>query len=270
MNEITTANRIKGALYGAVVGDALGLTHEFLTPDKVPDPPYEVVGGGPFHFPQGAGSDDTALLLAAIQSYTAPDDFSERLMIDRMVKWLSSDPPDVGNQTRYSITEHARGRTLRDDPDAKGNGGLMRAAAHAIMSTDPALAADNAYYDTMLTHPCDDTAEGSATYAYVLRTVIEGYNAQLAPSYTNPVADMGGHYRHSLAMAGWALNNAGQGYEAVITAIIQSGGDTDTNACIAGGLVGAALGFDAIPERWVTALRVEGLTTIAAKLEQEG
>lgn len=268
MTEISMTDRLKGALYGAVVGDALGLTYEFLSPDKVAAPPYEIVGGGPFRFPKGAGSDDTDLLLAAIQSYTDTSEFSERLMIDHMVRWLSGDPPDVGNQTRFAITEHARGRTPQNDPDAKGNGGLMRAAAHAIMSADPALAADNAYYDTMLTHPCDETAEGSASYAYVLRTLIEGHAARLAPSYTNPVADMGGYYRHSLAMAGWALDNAHLGYEAVITAIIQSGGDTDTNACIAGGLVGAALGFDAIPERWVTALQVEGLAAISAKLEE--
>ena len=36
--------------------------------------------------------------------------------------------------------------------------------------------------------------------------------------------------------------------------ILSKGGDTDTNACIVGGLMGACEGIDAIPEEWVDAV----------------
>ena len=36
-----------------------------------------------------------------------------------------------------------------------------------------------------------------------------------------------------------------------ISQVIQEGGDTDTNACIAGGMLGALLGIKAIPEYMV-------------------
>ena len=38
-----------------------------------------------------------------------------------------------------------------------------------------------------------------------------------------------------------------QDYESCLEQIIKGGGDTDTNACIAGALLGAAVGFRNIP-----------------------
>ncbi len=35
---------------------------------------------------------------------------------------------------------------------------------------------------------------------------------------------------------------------------VMRGGDTDTNACIAGALLGAVYGLEAVPERWTTAV----------------
>jgi len=48
--------------------------------------------------------------------------------------------------------------------------------------------------------------------------------------------------------------NTGSSFEDEITAIANEGGDADTNAAIAGGLLGAMYGFDVIPKRWVDAL----------------
>ena len=44
-------------------------------------------------------------------------------------------------------------------------------------------------------------------------------------------------------------------YEAVVRAAIRLGNDTDTTACVAGGLAGLRDGIDAIPRRWRNGLR---------------
>lgn len=44
-------------------------------------------------------------------------------------------------------------------------------------------------------------------------------------------------------------------YETVIKAAIALGHDTDTTACIAGGIAGIYYGLDAIPISWMQALR---------------
>ena len=46
----------------------------------------------------------------------------------------------------------------------------------------------------------------------------------------------------------------GNNFEQSLIEIIKNGGDTDTNACIAGTLLGAYYGFDAIPSRWINTL----------------
>ncbi len=47
-------------------------------------------------------------------------------------------------------------------------------------------------------------------------------------------------------------------YKSVIKSIISEGGDTDTNACIAGGLIGALIGFSKLPNEYkLTLLKVE-------------
>ena len=45
------------------------------------------------------------------------------------------------------------------------------------------------------------------------------------------------------------------GYESVVRAAIRLGNDTDTTACVAGGLAGLRDGIDAIPQRWRSGLR---------------
>ncbi len=52
----------------------------------------------------------------------------------------------------------------------------------------------------------------------------------------------------------WQLLHAPNLEEAVVDTIMQ-GGDTDTNACICGALLGAIYGAGAIPDRWVSALQ---------------
>jgi ADP-ribosyl-[dinitrogen reductase] hydrolase len=45
------------------------------------------------------------------------------------------------------------------------------------------------------------------------------------------------------------------GYEAAVRAAVALGNDTDTTACVAGGIAGLRDGVQAIPERWRQALR---------------
>ena len=55
--------------------------------------------------------------------------------------------------------------------------------------------------------------------------------------------------RHSFILAFYFLLRAGDNcsFEAALRATIQQGGDTDTNASIVSGMIGAAVGLDGIP-----------------------
>ena len=56
-------------------------------------------------------------------------------------------------------------------------------------------------------------------------------------------------------------------YERVVKAAIALGNDTDTTACVAGGIAGVRDGVGAIPERWLSRLRGRDLVDpLLAKL----
>ena len=48
-------------------------------------------------------------------------------------------------------------------------------------------------------------------------------------------------------------------YQDVIKTAIAFGRDTDTTACVAGGIAGLYFGFDSIPESWLAQLRAKDL-----------
>jgi ADP-ribosyl-[dinitrogen reductase] hydrolase len=45
-------------------------------------------------------------------------------------------------------------------------------------------------------------------------------------------------------------------YRKAIEDMLAQGGDTDTNAAIVGGLIGAKYGIDAIPYEWIRKVRI--------------
>lgn len=51
--------------------------------------------------------------------------------------------------------------------------------------------------------------------------------------------------------ANTAASDAAQAFEDIITTLILQGGDADTNACIAGALVGVWLGYQGLPVHWL-------------------
>lgn len=63
-----------------------------------------------------------------------------------------------------------------------------------------------------------------------------------------------GYTLKAFGAAFWVLLHATNFAEG-ISAIIHEGGDADTNAAVAGALLGARFGFNSIPQHWVTGLR---------------
>ncbi|HAG84620.1 MAG TPA: ADP-ribosylglycohydrolase family protein, partial [Cyanobacteria bacterium UBA12227] len=77
--------------------------------------------------------------------------------------------------------------------------------------------------------------------------------------------DRVGYTLKTLSAGFWALQQA-QSYEDGILRIIHEGGDADTNAAVAGALLGAKFGYSAIPKRWVDGLVYR--QELAAKVER--
>ncbi len=139
-------DRRAGAILGLAVGDALGATYEFCSPREVPEGPLGMVGGGWLGLEPGETTDDTALAKAVLAGYGGgPLDL--RRVRDAMLSWQDTDPKDIGNQTHKALDylrSHPDVLSLPKDPDAQGNGAVMRAAAHGVKVGSAKEAAENA------------------------------------------------------------------------------------------------------------------------------
>lgn len=286
-------SRIVGGLYGLLVGDALGVPYEFKSPSNIP--PLEQIEFEPPHgyprahqVPAGTWSDDGAQALALLDSLLSCGKLDLDDLMTRFVAWHSDGKYavegvvfDIGITTSQAISNFRRGTPARDAGLSgeydNGNGSLMRVLPLALwhQGDDRQLAKD-AMWQSMVTHGHARSQACCALYCLwaryllrddpnawenasaTLRSLVKGtpYEAEIEshirPDELTP-GNGSGYVVDSLRSARWVMQEPT--YEGVVKAAVAMGNDTDTTACIAGGLAGIRDGAEAIPPRWLEALR---------------
>ncbi len=267
-------SRAQGALLGQVAGDSLGGLVEFESAATIesrdPSGPSQLVNGGRWDLLAGQPTDDSEMALALARSLVARDGFDRDAVLAAYLDWLDSSPFDVGFTVRAA---------LRGQPNAgsQANGSLMRASplgvfAHAL---DPRRAAELARQDASLTHPHPVCGDATAAFVVALahavnvgggavaawRSAVEWAESagaalpvreRLAAARAEPPVCDGesqGWVLIALQNAFYELLHAGSVEEGVV-ATVRRGGDSDTNAAIAGALLGAVHGRDSVPAQW--------------------
>ncbi|MDP9477112.1 MAG: ADP-ribosylglycohydrolase family protein [Actinomycetota bacterium] len=269
-------DRRAGAILGLAAGDALGATHEFRTPEDVPEGPLEIVGGGVFRWEPGAPTDDTELALAVLEGYRSGE-LDLGAVRDAMLRWEATDPRDIGNQTALALgylRGHAEALSLPDKPKAQGNGAVMRAAPHGVMSRSPEEAFENAFEEATLTHPSWEARTSAALVAALVAYLVEGASPEeaLESAYVSAERAGSGDARRVFAPAdgyrhdpgGWTVYTTrlalralldAEGFRSGVERVVRLAGDADTNGAVAGALLGARFGAQEIPPGWLEALR---------------
>lgn len=130
----------------------------------------------------------------------------------------------------------------------KGNGSLMRCLPMAFMEcTSAEVRAVSAI--THATDACMDACEKMIRYA--ARLMREGSSA--GESAGGP-GGSSGYVWDTYNAAIWCLEHT-ESYKECVLAAVNLGDDTDTTACVAGGLAGILYGREAIPSEWLATLR---------------
>jgi ADP-ribosyl-[dinitrogen reductase] hydrolase len=294
-----TRQRATGSVLGLALGDALGAPYEFQRASSIPSPlpAFERPWMG---LPPGTWTDDTAM---ARNLWTSLIEHRGVLDLDdvrtRHLAWLATGPPDVGNQTRAALREAERGteepaRAVfeRRGPEVSaGNGSVMYCAPLGVVrAREPERLVEEAPALSCLTHW--DMRCRTACLAVTLAVaalvrgepprdaVVEAVRAVEDDEGGEELAylvDEAGRARRidgpdmgfTLFTAGIGLQVAaeGAGFEEGLRRVVGLGGDTDTNAAVAGALLGALHGVDGLPVAWLDRLH-EGaaIRTEAASL----
>src|SRR5690606_8012277 len=130
------ASRLAGAVWGHLVGDAVGVPYECREPADIGD----VVFGasGTHRQPPGAWSDDGALMLATLDGLLQPGRPHPSALAQRYLAWYrdgaytpdNDGPFDIGRTTRAALDRLAQGVPAAEAGPAgerdSGNGSLMR------------------------------------------------------------------------------------------------------------------------------------------------
>ena len=272
---IDIEDRIGGGLLGVAAGDALGATLEFMSATDVHRKfgvHREIIGGGPFHWQAGQGTDDTDLTWAVLAAYLDGLYTLERVAAN-MLEWFRSGPPDVGNATAQALSRFDRTGNPRTSGNTGeyscGNGSLMRCIPTALARRDASRRRRELSEISAITHAHVQCTDSCVAYGEIVNALLEGAEVPDALAVARvldlhpkvhgaldidpllPVDRLrtSGYVINSLGCAVWAIQQDAT-FEEVIVALVNRGRDTDTTGAIAGGLMGVLLGAEAIPARW--------------------
>lgn len=291
----TLSSRLAGGLMGLLIGDALGVPYEFKPAralpaleqiDMIPPKGFPRAHSG---VPPGTWSDDGSQALCLLESLLECgrldiEDFAARLVRWRHDGHLTVDGKvfDCGIQTNTALARLRNGVTAHEsgpaDEGDNGNGALMRVLPLALwhQGTDAELVED-AHAQCLPTHGHRRSQVCCARYCLVARAMLDDHNAP----WVEASSALAVHYRElpeywteldlvlraeqrakprgsgyvvdTLWSAARALEQPD--YASVIRAAIAFGNDTDTTACVAGGLAGIRYGLEGLPAAWTAALR---------------
>lgn len=243
------------------------------------------------HVEAGTWSDDGAQALCLLDSLLREGGFSLERFSDLLLSWyeegtwaVGNDVFDVGNQTSWALESYKQGMPAHQcgmvKPEGKGNGALMRVLPVALWHDDRKAMVLDAHRQCLITHGhlCNQVC--CALYCMAARNLLEGLGAHEAigkgvadlreiytdmPEYARelewsirpdfPWEGNGTGYVVDCLRSAFMVLEQTSGYEEAVKRAVLLGSDTDTTACVAGGLAGILYGFQGIPERWLSALR---------------
>lgn len=271
----------------ALLGDAFGVPYEFNRPHELPPvgelamtPP---LGFDRSHrgTPVGTWSDDGAQMLALWDCLSTSYPFDIERFAQGLLKWWNEGgfTPDgrvfdIGLQTRAALERLERGvpaaQAGGDSEHENGNGSLMRVLPVSFFYWSVEELIRVARLQSCVTHRHVRSQLCCALYVLIAHQLVHGASkahalswaietlTERTPAHEQPELHLilqsphrkkptGTGYVVDSLWSAWHAFEQSDDIESGLKHAISFGHDTDTTACLAGGLLGAFYGKDAIP-----------------------
>jgi ADP-ribosylglycohydrolase len=303
-------DKVQGCILGLAIGDALGYPTEFMSLSQIHEQygPNGVQDFEPSSdHPPGTFTDDTQMSIAVaealIEAGHSGIDNLMRVMSRRFVEWSESPDNDraPGATCLAGCHNLKRGDHWRDAgiKDSKGCGSAMRAAPIGLFYRDLDRTLEVACASSLLTHAHPTGVAAAAGAAIAVKLLLDGTQPEvlitrlieitghLDQDYRNKILQVNGVLAEAPADAMRVLGEAWIGEEAVACALYcflkspddyaktvltgaNTSGDSDSIACIAGGLSGVFNGIEKIPTSWVDRVEKSSkLRNFASRIVEE-
>ena len=263
------------AYLGLAVGDALGATVEFLTPNEIRQQygvHREITGGGWLHLKAGKVTDDTTMSLALGEAILAHGGIDALAAATAFDTWMRAKPVDIGNTVRRNLIQFRK----TGNPEAPasehdaGNGAAMRGlpVALACYGRPPETTIFASRAQAHVTHHNTLSDAACETLMFMVQDFLAGRDAgevqreradELVSrhpvfTYNRKRCDNPSGYIVDTIQAVFQALFSTASFEDCLLDVVNRGGDADTTGAIAGMLAGARYGRDALPKRWLKAL----------------
>jgi ADP-ribosyl-[dinitrogen reductase] hydrolase len=293
--------QFRGCLLGLAVGDAIGAAALRLSPAELRREHgllRDIIGGGRLHVRAGQGTEATETMQCVLDSYNVRGAFDPHEIADCLVDLLKSPRITPGVMTAaacrllsegYNFERAAQlalphikpewallGECLprvvpagllhyHDDLHLIGESRVICAMTHPLELCKMTCTAFNLALQHML-------LVGTGGLLEELIVFIEPRNGELAewlkrvPGLRPERLDTSGHVAGVLQTALWAALFCTEFEEGVLL-VINRGGEASLLGAMAGALLGARFGLEAIPQRWLDQLEVgSGLDRAAQRM----
>ena len=322
-------DRIGGLLWGCALGDAVGLSTEFMEkadamrayPDPTQlSPACRVEDKHRMRWAPGDWTDDTDQMVLLLDAVVAGNGVLQEDAFAKGLKaWSRRGFPELGDssglgigQTVRSVLEHhafdvaprvAADVVWRESGcTLAANGAIMRCAAAALgCFWDEAVVRHNATTSAAITHADPRCLTSCVCVALLLASLLTGHGTEtleqrreLLLSVTLQAGchldggDLDELFQHvevkssglgdlklgsggigytykPLGAAAWAFLHA-DCFKEAIQAIAMEAGDADSNAAVAGAVLGARLGYERLPQDWLQELPAAQVAWFHAKI----
>lgn len=285
-------DRFRGCLYGQAIGDALGLGTECMTDEdiswKYPNglQHYNQIYQDRHRkrWEIGDWTDDTDMMLCIADAVIEDKGVNFLNIAKHFKSWANGTPMGIGSHT-YKVLmigdysekpfEVSHMVWKMSGCQSAANGGLMRTSVVGLFPKEVRTCAENicklTHYDPRCVGSCVIISEliHALVYGIELPTRSEminialQYNADICEYIDNAwlesdvkhlaFYDNCGYTLVTLSVALWAYWHASS-FEEGLLAVVNAGGDADTNAAVACAILGAKYGYNAIPKEYIDGL----------------
>ena len=282
--------KVKGAITGLIIGDALGVPVEFNSRESlIKNPVTEMKGYGTYNMPPGTWSDDSSMAIATMTSIVNKQAIDYDDIMNEFLEWIEhgkytqyQDTFDYGNTTYQALFNYKLGTEAiscggigeRDN----GNGSLMRILPLAFI---PDIDYETIENISGLTHRHMRSKIACVLYVEMAKSMLDNNltihdhinlacnkikdyyeeNEELthfARIFNDDLNDVdtiksSGYVISTFESVIYCLKTTDNFKDAVLKAV-NLGGDTDTVGAICGGLAGIFYGFESIPIDWINTI----------------
>lgn len=286
-------NRIKGTIYGQAIGDALGLGTEFMDDaemaQKYPNGlrHYNEIyqDNHRNRWEIGDWTDDTDMILCIANAVIEDKGVNLSHIARNFKAWADGEPLGIGNNTYKVLSfgdyvdkpfDAAKLVWEMSKKQSAANGGLMRTSVVGLFPKAVEQCAVDicrlTHYDPRCVGSCVIVSSIIHSLVYNFEPLTYHQILDIANKYDERIAEYVdlslnvdiralelqngksmGYTLKTLAASLWAYWNASS-FEEGLLAVVNAGGDADTNAAVACAILGAKFGYESIPKEYVDGL----------------